>query len=99
LEPVWARGGSELFYRGGNRREKMIRVAITAEPSLRVLERQLLFEGDFGFGIPPAQPNYDVAPDGGRFVMVKTHRPAPTELHFILNWFEELRERAPIPKE
>jgi hypothetical protein len=40
-----------------------------------------------------AAPGYDVATDGKRFVMVK---PVPltseaTELHLILNWFDDLR--------
>ena len=35
--------------------------------------------------------NYDVTADGQRFVMVD---PAPSEIHVVLNWFEELKRRA-----
>ena len=42
--------------------------------------------------------DYDVAPDGRRFLMLK---PAATitdsgELHVILNWFDDLRRRVPL---
>jgi hypothetical protein len=42
--------------------------------------------------------DYDVAPDGRRFLMLK---PAPvaeeaSELHVIVNWFDDLRRRVPL---
>ena len=42
--------------------------------------------------------NYDVARDGKRFVMlqpVEGESAPPTELHVVLNWFEELKRRVP----
>ena len=44
--------------------------------------------------------DYDVAPDGRRFLMLK---PAATnadtgELHVILNWFDDLRRRVPLER-
>jgi hypothetical protein len=43
---------------------------------------------------------YDVAPDGRRFLMIKadaaTPPAQPNELHVVVNWFEELRRRAPM---
>ena len=40
-----------------------------------------------------------VAPDGKRFLMLKpsTHAEA-TELHVILNWFDDGRARVSLPK-
>jgi len=36
-------------------------------------------------------PNYDVTPDGERFVMVRRDAPTQGELVVVLNWVEELR--------
>ena len=43
--------------------------------------------------------NYDIAPDGKRFVMIEEPKSSstPQALKFtvVLNWFEELKARAP----
>jgi len=42
--------------------------------------------------------NYDVSPDGQRFLMVKpttAQEAAPTQINVVLNWFEELKQRVP----
>jgi len=39
-------------------------------------------------------PNYDVPPDGRRFLMLKRREQeasAPTHINVVLNWFEELK--------
>jgi hypothetical protein len=42
---------------------------------------------------------YDVSIDAKRFLMMKStssdDRSGPTQIHVILNWFEELKERVP----
>ena len=45
-------------------------------------------------------PNYDVAPDGQRFVMIQRCEPGPasTQIHVVLNWLEELKRLAPPRK-
>jgi len=48
----------------------------------------------------PVVNSYDVAPDGKRFLMLKrsaTEGVTP-ELHVILNWFDDLRKKVPLPK-
>jgi hypothetical protein len=44
---------------------------------------------------------YDVAPDGGRFLMIKQDAPRaerrPTQLVVVQNFFEELKRLAPTP--
>ena len=50
-------------------------------------ERQLFTSTDFGF-----RPEFDVSPDGSRFLMVRRDPGSvPTQLDVILNWFDELR--------
>ncbi len=43
-------------------------------------------------------PNYDVSPDGERFLMIRQVEDASTTPQIIVvqNWFEELRRAAPI---
>ena len=46
-------------------------------------------------------PNYDVSPDGQRFLMLKPieqARAAPTQINVVLNWFEELKQKVPAGK-
>ena len=41
---------------------------------------------------------FDIAPDGERFLMIDTNRGAAAaapRINIILNWFEELKERVP----
>jgi hypothetical protein len=47
---------------------------------------------------PATFPNYDVSPDGQRFLMLKApeETTAPTQIKVVLNWFEELKRRVPV---
>ena len=44
-------------------------------------------------------PNYDVEPGGRRFLVEQLEGPEETvkitNINFILNWFDELRQRVP----
>ena len=59
---------------------------------------ELLFEASYW--TPASGPrNYGVAPDG-RFLMLKAEegaRPGADRFHVVLNWFEELDARVPVP--
>jgi hypothetical protein len=46
---------------------------------------------------PFTNPNYDVSPDGQRFLMVKAseQEQASTQINVVLNWLEELKRRVP----
>jgi Tol biopolymer transport system component len=94
-EPLWGPDGRELFYRNG---DKMMAVAIEAEsePELSVGTPRLLFEGRFLPGPNWARRNYDISPDGQRFLMIQREQDlVPTEIIVILNWFEELKRLVP----
>ena len=56
---------------------------------------KVLFEGRYEIG--PPLTNYDVSPDGQRFLMIKSseQQQAPTQINVVLNWFEELRRKVP----
>ena len=90
-EPRWSRGGGEIFYREGQR---MMVVAVTTEPAVAVSKPRALFEGLYEVMDGPI--NYDVTPDGRRFLMVKMERSeAPTELRVVTGWDRELRKALP----
>ena len=94
-EPVWARN-SELFYRNGN---KMMVVETTSQPTFSASKPKALFETN-SIVTPATLPNYDVSPDGKRFLMLKSSEQgaAPTQINVVLNWFEELKQRVPTGK-
>ena len=92
-EPIWARSGREIFYRHGDR---MMAVEISTQPRFTAGKPHVLFEGAYAYGVSLVA-NYDVTSDGQRFIMVKSsEKLAPvTQINLVLNWFEELKRRAP----
>jgi serine/threonine-protein kinase len=93
-EPAWNPNGRELFYRTGS---KMMAVDVTTQASFSAGKPRMLFEGPY---VPTGvtHPNYDVSPDGKRFLMVKESeqaQAAPTQINVVLNWFEELKQKVP----
>lgn len=93
-EPVWNPTGRELFYRDGN---KMMVVDVNLKEGFHASKPRMLFEGQF-LPSPATARNYDVSPDGQRFLMIKLHEPAgatPNQINMVFNWFEELKRRVP----
>ena len=76
-------------------------VAVSGEPSFTATRPELLFQGSYALDEPEVGfANYDVAPEGDRFVMVDSANDEddvtlPT-LTVVANWFEELTERVPV---
>jgi serine/threonine-protein kinase len=94
-EPVWNPRGGELFYRNGN---KVMAVDIDADSGFWAGKPRILFEGSY-LQTPASFPWWDVTPDGERFLMLKpaeSQAAAPTQIHVVLNWFEELKTKAPV---
>ncbi len=90
VEPIWGANG-ELFYRHPVT-HALISVAVSTEPNLRL-------------GVPgggSSRALYDISRDGQRFVMLQSVNSATSEvaqprINIVLNWFEELKERVPVP--
>jgi serine/threonine protein kinase/Tol biopolymer transport system component len=91
-EPLWAPSGRAIFYRNG---DKMMAVSLETRPAFAVSRSRLLFEAPYA-RISSDIPNYDVAPDGQRLLMVMENqqKATVTQLNVVLNWFEELKQRA-----
>ena len=97
FEPLWARNGRELFYREGN---KLMVVAFTPGDVLQPKAPEVLFEGRYRKSLLGFQSaNYDVSPDGNRFVMVRMKNLVmPTVIHVVLNWPEALMRNRPVKR-
>jgi eukaryotic-like serine/threonine-protein kinase len=96
-EPVWNPRGRELFYRARN---KMMAVDVTPQPTFSAGKPRMLFEGPY-VPSPRSFQDYDVSPDGQRFLMLKSseqEKSAPAQINVVLNWFEELKQKVPAGK-
>jgi serine/threonine-protein kinase len=88
--PLWGNGG-ELFYITGN---KWMAVQVDLETGRPGMPTQL-FEGPYRASAGGLR-QYDVTPDGQRFLMVKPRSDVtPPQLMVVVNWFEELKR--PVP--
>ncbi len=103
LYPLWSPEGSELFYRpsAGVTRITLRSVDIVTEPAFAFSnEKTLPVEG---FNVVIGYRDYDMSPDGERLLMVfpadqpDSGEPARLQINIVLNWFEELKERVPMP--
>jgi Tol biopolymer transport system component len=94
-EPVWSPDGRELFYRSGDR---MMAVEIQTEPEFESGEPVELWKRPY-FSQDRLFTRYDVASDG-RFLMLgipNLDEAKTMTINVVLNWFEELKERVPVP--
>ena len=96
-DPVWRRSGGELFYRIG---DSMMAVSVTTGPSFTSGRPRELWKGHYSHGMSsscgpagPTSSNYDVTPDGERFLMIKDDdqdSAVSREVVVVLGWAEEL---------
>ncbi len=91
-EPVWTRNG-ELFYRNG---DKMMAVETNTKSTFSADKPKVLFEGQYA--TYQSLPAYDVTPDGQRFLLTKTGEQGAGEITVVVNWLEELKQKAPTGK-
>ncbi len=105
MAPIWPRRGNQLFFRLRGGTGLIQAIPIQTDPTL---ERGNPVEGFVGHPISLSTngiPLYDVTPDGARLLRsIPASLVAATEVgddyrrvNVILNWFEELKERVPVP--
>ena len=87
-DPRWSRDGKELVYVDG---DTLVAVAVETTPGFSAGQASRLFS-DLSLQRGNYQ-NYDVSPDGRRFVTVENVDVDPTRVHVVENWFEEFRGR------
>ncbi len=95
-EPVWSRDGRELFYRTPD--ELMVVAFETATGQAGV--PTVLFADGYARDASPGavSANYDVTPDGERFIMVGDADGATLgAIRVVLNWLDELEQDVASP--
>ena len=99
-DPIWRRTGGELYY---HNRTDMMAVSYTSSSEFRASAPKRLFRWQYsaGNGASCGMPgvsssNYDVTPDGQRFLVVKEQAGAVdgTRAIVVLNWSDQLKSRA-----
>ena len=96
MAPLWSASGRELFYRAG---AAVMAVDVQTQPAFTAGRPEQLFSGSYVADIN-GHPRYAVAPNGQRFLMQDPGNQgdaAPAAIILVLNWFEELKARVPIP--
>jgi hypothetical protein len=91
-----------LYYRDG---DKMMVVSVDTAGTFRASRPAVLWTGRYAHGLgsacgPPGttSTNYDVTADGSRFLMLKDNEVAPSSIHVIVNWTEELKRTVSMRK-
>ena len=100
--PLWSPHGNRLFYRPSAGRATTLRsVDVITNPEFAFTNEQPLpIEG---FIVVPNSRDYDLMPDGERFVMMFPAAGAdvgdssPPRINVVQNWFEELKRLVPVP--
>jgi Tol biopolymer transport system component len=97
LQPLWSPDGKELYYSEG----ALFGVAVTAGRGFEVGSPARMAGPFQSFG-SPAKRSYDIMPNGQRFIALVSSSEGPagvsTQIQVVLNWFEELKQRAPLTK-
>src|SRR5262245_43975737 len=96
--PFWSPDGKELFYNSGANQTSV--VSITTRPTVTFGVPALVPSSGLGNRNPNISPRgSDITPDGKYFVGVltvdqtQTGSPAVPQIQFVLNWFEDLKQR------
>jgi hypothetical protein len=105
---LWSPDGDELYY---CQYYEIYSAKIETSPNLKPGKPEVLFEKPYYYdgaavGISAA---WDIHPDGDRVLMIKPPPAAdeesseastaeePRKIRIVTNWFEELKQKAPIP--
>jgi hypothetical protein len=93
--PIWGADLREIFYRSG---QNVMRAGVSVAPTFVPSTPSVLFASNM---MPDAGGiQYGLAPDGKRFAMIRSHGTSQqgSMYHVVLNWFDEVRARAPRNK-
>ncbi len=91
--PVWSRDGRELLFESADQRVMAVNYTASGE-SFAASKPRVWSETRLGF--TGSYPNFDLAPDGKRLAaIVDDAKVTKGHLTFLLNFYDELRRRAP----
>jgi serine/threonine-protein kinase len=89
-EPLWSRGGGEIFYRRAD--GDMVAVSVRTEPTFATGERRVLFPAG-NYYADYNHRAYDVLPGDTAFVMIPLGQGGADHLVVVDNLFTELKEK------
>ena len=99
-DPVWRRDGRELFYRNG---DSMMVAGISNAATFAAGRPEELWRGHYSHGMSSScgtpgltSSNYDVTPDGRRFLMIRDDdldTSSASSIVVVLGWAQELSRR------
>ena len=93
VEPRWAPGGREVFYWNA---DTLFAVSVEGPGGLAVGARRRVLAGEYER--EPFHSNYDVAPDGKTFVMIRGASDRETEtITVLMNWLSPNRAKSETP--
>jgi DNA-binding SARP family transcriptional activator/dipeptidyl aminopeptidase/acylaminoacyl peptidase len=91
-EPLWSHRGTELFYRDAS--GNLVAVEVNTNPTFSLGRSTVLFPAG-GFTSLRFTPQYAVAPDDRRFLMIRPlETGTPDKLIVVDNWFEEVKAKS-----
>jgi Tol biopolymer transport system component len=96
--PSWSRNGHELFFRQNRPENQLMVASYQVRGDLFVSDRPRVWY-DKRIERFSSTSSYDLAPDGKRIVaLMRADDPQESQGHvvFLLNFFDELRRRAPL---
>ncbi len=99
--PLWSRDGRGLFYLQPGSPARLMAVAVETEetdPVFRFRSRQVVLDWPYFQWV--VGRSYDVSSDGRFLVLVAEGIGDTAEsprINIVQNWFEELKERVPVP--
>jgi serine/threonine-protein kinase len=95
--PIWSQRQRELFYQTSDNRIMVVPYVVNAD-SFAVGKPR--FWSDYQLARAPSGHSMDLSPDGKHFAVLMPPEPGAhgTEITFLLNFFDELRRKAPVAK-
>jgi serine/threonine-protein kinase len=88
--PVWSPRGESIYYLAAG---QLMSVDFQSVSSPKLGRPEALFRTE-EYRSSINSRNYDVHPDGNRFLFIRPERRSD-QLHVVLNWFDELKRLAP----
>jgi eukaryotic-like serine/threonine-protein kinase len=101
VNPFWGSDGKRLYFVAAPGASAFSVVNVTTEPSFSVSAPGSVPRPQLAGGGPNIPRAYDIAPDGQHFVIMVPAETSTTpenvapQLHMVLNWTEELKQRVP----
>ena len=102
FHPVWAKSGSrELVFTAAANAGQMVAVPVTTAAGV-TFGTPVRFPASVTGDRVASEPRaWDILPDG-RFIGITSTtedaaRGSSSEMRLVLNWFEELKQRVPVP--